>query len=91
MSEVSAHRAAILHCLRDPGDDRDPLASGAVEYFEDGLLVVADGHIVRVGPRKVIEKYVPYDARRIDHGDRLLIPGMVDCHVHYPQVDIIAS
>ena len=91
MSEVTAHRAAILHCLRDPGDDRDPLASGAVEYFEDGLLVVADGHVDRVGPRQVVEKELPSDVRVIDHGDRLIIPGLIDCHVHYPQIDIIAS
>lgn len=91
MSEVTAHRAAILHCLRDPGGDRDPLASGAVEYFEDGLLLVGDGRVHRVGPRQALEKQLPSDARRVDHGDRLIIPGLVDCHVHYPQIDIIAS
>lgn len=91
MSEVTAHRAAILHCLRDPGDDKDPLASGAVEYFEDGLLLVADGHVDRVGPRQVVEKELPSGVQVVDHGDKLIIPGLIDCHVHYPQVDIIGS
>ena len=26
-----------------------------------------------------------------DHGDALIIPGLVDCHVHYPQIGMIAS
>ena len=91
MSEVTAHRGAILHCLRDPGGDQDALAAGSVEYFEDGLLVVVDGHVDRVGPRRELERQLPSSARLVDHGDRLIIPGLVDCHVHYPQLDIIAS
>ena len=27
----------------------------------------------------------------VDYSDKLIIPGMIDCHVHYPQIDIIAS
>ena len=91
MSEVTAHRAAILHCLRDPGDDKDPIAAGSVEYFEDGLLVVADGYVDRVGPAEELLTNMPSNVDVVDHGDKLIIPGLVDCHVHYPQIDIIAS
>jgi guanine deaminase len=89
VSDLTAHRAAILHCLRDPADEKDPLGSGAVEYFEDGLLVVADGRIARVGPWQVLD--LPSNVRIIEHADQLIIPGLIDCHVHYPQIDIIAS
>ena len=27
----------------------------------------------------------------VDYADKLIIPGMIDCHVHFPQIDIIAS
>jgi guanine deaminase len=91
MSEVTAHRASILHCLRDPSDDKDPLASGSVEYFEDGLLVVAYGYVDRLGPAEEVLKGLPSNVKVVEHGDKLIIPGLIDCHVHYPQIDIIAS
>lgn len=91
MSDVTAHRASILHCLRDPSDDKDPLASGSVEYFEDGLLVVADGYVDRLGPAEALLKELPSNVKVVEHGDKLIIPGLIDCHVHYPQIDIIAS
>lgn len=31
------------------------------------------------------------DWRRIDHGDRLVMPGLIDTHVHAPQLDVLAS
>lgn len=91
MANVTAHRASILHCLRDPSDDRDPIAAGSVEYFEDGLLVVADGYVDEVGPAGDLLKRLPSNVQVVDHGDKLIIPGLIDCHVHYPQIDIIAS
>lgn len=91
MSDVTAHRASILHCLRDPSDDRDPIAAGSVEYFEDGLLVVADGYVEEVGPAEDLLARLPSSVQVVDHGDKLIIPGLIDCHVHYPQIDIIAS
>ena len=91
MSEVTAHRASILHCLRDPSDDKDPLEAGSVEYFEDGLLVVADGYVDRLGPAEALMKELPSNVKVVEHGDKLIIPGLIDCHVHYPQIDIIAS
>jgi hypothetical protein len=37
-----AVRGSILHCLQDPGAGAD---ADAVEYLEDGLLIVADGRV----------------------------------------------
>ncbi len=91
MADVTAHRASILHCLRDPSGDKDPIAAGSVEYFEDGLLVVADGCVEEVGPAEDLLVRQPSSVQVADHGDKLIIPGLIDCHVHYPQIDIIAS
>jgi imidazolonepropionase-like amidohydrolase len=42
-------------------------------------VVVADGRIVSVGRQG---DAVPQDARRIDLGNRTMVPGLIDMHVH---------
>ncbi|GAA1285635.1 imidazolonepropionase-like domain-containing protein [Saccharothrix xinjiangensis] len=55
-----------------------------------GALVVADGRVEWVGPRRDLPaRYAGAD--RVDHGDSLITPGFVDTHVHLAQVDAIAS
>ncbi|MGQ0560079.1 MAG: guanine deaminase [Sphingosinicella sp.] len=69
----------------------DPSLAGpdAIRHFADGLLVVEDGLVGACGSYpdlvKVYSKIVP---ERITG---LIVPGLVDAHVHYPQVERIAS
>ena len=42
-----AFRASFLHLLDDPGTD---IESAAVEYVDDGVLVVEEGRIAAMGP-----------------------------------------
>ena len=88
MIGASAFRASILHCLTDPGDDGD---ADAVEYFEDGILIVNDGRVRALGPADALLASLSDNIELTDLSDKLIIPGMIDCHVHYPQTDIIAS
>ena len=83
-----ALRAAILHCLADPGeaDDRDAWA-----YVDDGLLVVDEGRIVAAGEAVSLLDDLPGDAEIRDYRGRLIVPGFIDCHVHFPQLDIIGA
>lgn len=46
----------------------------------DGVLVVADGRIVAVGPRESVT--IPRGATRVDVTGRTIIPGLVDTHSH---------
>ncbi len=48
---------------------------GDGEPIDDGVMVVEDGRIVAVGPRKIT--MVPASARRHDLGDAVIIPGLV--------------
>ena len=89
---VRAFRASILHLLADPGDgDGD----SALEYFEDGLLVTEDGKVARVGPAEPLLAQLGDQggdpASVTDYSGCLLTPGFIDCHVHYPQIDMVAS
>ena len=56
--------------------------------------VVVDGSIIAaVGEASdILDAYSSTTAATVhDHGDALIIPGLVDCHVHYPQIGMIAS
>lgn len=55
-----------------------------------GGILVDDGVILAVGQGDELTIQFP-DAQIIDHGDKFLMPGFVDAHVHYPQLPIIAS
>ena len=76
--------------LRFAGNPFEIGADAALDYDEDGTLVMADGRIVGVGPASVVlPEHPDVEVRRT--GERLIAPGFVDCHVHYPQTGIIAS
>ncbi|RLA25075.1 MAG: guanine deaminase [Gammaproteobacteria bacterium] len=88
MSDKKAFRAEILHCLGDPGEHAD---ATQVEYFADGLLIVEDGHVAGLGDAEALLPGLADDIELIDQRGNLICPGFIDCHVHFSQVDIIAS
>lgn len=55
-----------------------------------GAVAHADGSIVEVGEAADVLANYP-EALVEDHRGRLIVPGFVDAHVHYPQVGMIAS
>jgi guanine deaminase len=83
-----AFRASILHCLADPGEGS--LAT-AYAHFDDGVLVVEDGVVVDLGEAAVLLPQLGEDVALQEFPDKLIVPGFIDCHVHFPQLDIIAS
>ena len=83
----AAYRSSILHCLSDPGESADP---SAIEFFDDGVLIVADGKVVEVGEAKTLLAQIG-DTALTEYPGKVIVPGFIDCHVHFPQLDIIAS
>ncbi len=88
MSQIKAYRAALLHCLADP---REVGVEASHEYFEDGLLVVEDGKVVRNGHAADLLSTLPAGTEVIEYKDALITPGFIDTHIHYPQTGMIAS
>jgi guanine deaminase len=84
----TAFRGSVFHCLADPGEQD---SEDAVAYFEDGLLIVEDGLVAALGDAGELLPSLPGDTRIEDHSGKLIVPGFIDCHVHYPQIDAIAS
>ncbi|HTT36227.1 MAG TPA: guanine deaminase [Burkholderiales bacterium] len=85
---LAAFRGMVLHFLTDPGEGDDP---HAFQFFEDGLLVLEQGRVRSVGPARDLLTSLPAGASVTDYSGRLLLPGFVDVHIHYPQIDVIAS
>ena len=83
-----AFRASILHCLADPGEGSE---SSALEYFEDGLLVIENGLVVEAGDASSLLPQLSDDVAIRKYPGKIIVPGFIDCHVHFPQLDIIAS
>ena len=81
-----AYRASIFHLLGEPSA-QDPATQA--EYFEDGVLIVEDGHIAGVGAWDDLATQLA--GATVERIGGLLVPGFVDSHVHFPQVDIVAS
>jgi guanine deaminase len=62
----------------------------AVDFHGDGAVAIAGGRIVEVGQAPAVIAHHP-GASIETYDKHLIMAGFVDCHVHYPQIDIIAS
>jgi len=87
-SRRQAFRGSTLHFLDDPAD-ADP--AGSFEFHDDGLLVVEDGHISKVGNAPELLPTLARDTPVTDRSGQLIVPGFVDAHAHFVQTDIIGS
>jgi guanine deaminase len=87
MSNSIAIRAAFLDFLADPF--YEPV-SKSVRYFQDGLLIIENGHIAAFGAYEDLRsRYENYPTQH--YPDRLILPGLIDLHLHLPQTEMIAS
>ncbi|HEY4940336.1 MAG TPA: guanine deaminase [Rhizomicrobium sp.] len=82
-----AYRAAVFHLLHDPAAGAAPLDG----YFADGALLIEDGFVVQAGAWADIGPKLGSDVAVTHFPQALIVPGFVDAHVHYPQLDVIAS
>ncbi len=80
-------RGRLLTFHREPQSRDD---SAAYTYLEDGALLIEDGIIQQVGPFEDVAANVPL-APVTDHRPHLMLAGFIDTHIHFPQVQVIAS
>jgi guanine deaminase len=85
-STMQAYRAGLLHFHADPA-----FAEHAHAWHEDGLLIVADGKVVAAGDYAQLAPTLPPDTPVVDYRGKVITPGFIDVHIHYPQTDMIAS
>lgn len=87
---VTIHRGAILHF---PHSTISPEAN--YQYFDDGIMVIENGKIADLVDAdsffqiKANQELVRQGV--ITQHKGLLLPGLIDSHVHFPQIEMIAS
>jgi guanine deaminase len=84
---TTAIRGAFLDFVNDPFY---VTAADSVRYLSDGLLVVRQGKVLAFGPyADLVANYgaVPMTT----YPGKLIVPGFIDLHIHYPQTEMIAA
>ena len=83
---VQAYRASLLHFHADPA-----FAGDAYSWHTDGLLVIEDGRVKAAGDYAALRASLPPGLEPVDYRGKIITPGFIDTHLHYPQTDMIAS
>jgi len=81
-------RGRLLSFRRAPHSIDD---TASYLYLEDGGLLIDDGKIVAIGDYSDIKKSAPEDVAEKDHRPHLIVPGLIDLHLHFPQMQVIGS
>ena len=79
---IKAYRGEIFYLVDDPV----MAADASVRHHPDGVLAIKDGIVVECADAAT--------SRHVDGAESLgglIVPGLVDTHVHYPQLGIMAS
>ena len=84
--KLQAYRASVLHFHADPAFTKDAFA-----WHEDGLLVVDGDRIHAAGDYAQLAATLPPGTEVHDYSGKLIMPGFIDTHLHFPQTDMIAS
>lgn len=69
------------------------VADGAprLRVVEDGLLIARAGMIDWFGDFQAGRERIPPGCSLVEHDAGLIVPGFIDCHIHFPQMEIIGS
>ncbi|MBW7055843.1 guanine deaminase [Paracoccus bogoriensis] len=76
-------RGRVLDFFADPSE-----TDLSHRYHEDGAILVQDGRILAVGDHTDLARD---GLSQIDHRPHLILPGFIDPHIHFPQLQVIAS
>jgi guanine deaminase len=87
-TKTRAIRGRLLEFLDDPAVVG---AAASHRYHRDGLLVIEDGRIAKVGDARSLLQELPPGTPVNEYRDCLILPGLIDTHIHYPQTQVIAS
>lgn len=93
----SAKKAGKVAAIRGPvltytGDALLEGLGSTMRYESDAIVAMAGGKITHFGPARKVRPQLPPGTRIKEYGkDTVILAGFIDCHVHYPQTQIIGA
>lgn len=81
-------RGRVLTFVAEPQGIDD---AASYRYFEDGAVFVRNGKVVETGNYADVSRRAGAGVAVADHRPNLVLPGLIDTHLHFPQTQAIAS
>ena len=65
--------------------------NNSYNYIEDAAIIIKDGKILNIGNYSEVISFEKNITNIIDHRPHLILPGFIDPHLHFPQIQVIGS
>ena len=86
---ITGYRGQVFYFTDNPVEVKN--AADSYKYYEDGVLYVQDGKILEAGDYASLKNKYGNNVALVDYSGKLITPGFIDAHVHYAQMEMVAS
>ena len=84
-TSLIGYRGEVVYFVSDPADSKN-----AYRHYRDGVVYVKGGRVVESGDYSALKNEYK-TAKIVDYSGRIIMPGFIDTHVHYPQTEMMAA
>jgi len=86
---IKAVRGSFLDITRTVQHPEE--IEGHLRFIKDGLLIIRDGQVEWFGNWEEGHHQIPDGIRVRDYSGKMIVPGFVDTHIHYPQCEMVGA
>ncbi|MFT2789075.1 guanine deaminase [Serratia sp. T13T92] len=86
---IKAVRGSFLDITRTVQHPEE--IEGHLRFIKDGLLIICDGRVEWFGNWEEGHHQIPDSIRVRDYSGKMIVPGFVDTHIHYPQCEMVGA
>ncbi|MBP1035025.1 guanine deaminase [Serratia fonticola] len=86
---IKAVRGSFLDITRTVQHPEE--IEGHLRFIKDGLLIIRDGRVEWFGDWEEGHHQIPDSIRVRDYCGKMIVPGFVDTHIHYPQCEMVGA